>query len=61
MPKRLPHASAIMVGMRMSKTPQAIRAMAPLLGADSRAVLAEVGLSTTEIEALKDSGAMIGN
>ena len=45
--------------MRMSKTPPAIRTMAPLMGADSRAVLSEVGISAGEIEALKKAGAMI--
>ena len=45
--------------MRMSRTPPAIRTMAPLLGADSSAVLAEAGVSPTEIDALKKSGALI--
>ena len=45
--------------MRMSRTPPAIRTMAPLMGADSRAVLSEAGVSTADIEALKRTGAMI--
>jgi crotonobetainyl-CoA:carnitine CoA-transferase CaiB-like acyl-CoA transferase len=45
--------------MRMSRTPPAIRTMAPLQGADSRAVLQEAGLSATEIDALKSAGALI--
>ena len=45
--------------MRMSRTPPAIRTMAPLQGADSRAVLAEAGVSAAEIEALKQAGALI--
>jgi crotonobetainyl-CoA:carnitine CoA-transferase CaiB-like acyl-CoA transferase len=43
----------------MSKTPPTIRTMAPLQGADSRAVLAEAGVSAADIEALKKSGALI--
>src|SRR5215471_16953234 len=62
--KRYPHPSEgniMMVEppMRMSRTPPAIRRMAPLQGADSRAVLAEAGLSETEIVALKTAGALI--
>jgi len=45
--------------MRMSRTPPAIRSMARLLGADSRAILAEAGVAATDIEALKKSGALI--
>jgi crotonobetainyl-CoA:carnitine CoA-transferase CaiB-like acyl-CoA transferase len=45
--------------MHMSKTPPAIRTMAPRQGADSRAVLAEAGVSAAEIEALKQAGALI--
>ena len=45
--------------MRMSRTPPAIRTMAPLQGAHSRAILAEAGVSAAEIEALKKSGALI--
>jgi crotonobetainyl-CoA:carnitine CoA-transferase CaiB-like acyl-CoA transferase len=45
--------------MRMSRTPPAIRRMAPLMGADSRSVLAEAGLSEAEIDALKKDGALI--
>jgi crotonobetainyl-CoA:carnitine CoA-transferase CaiB-like acyl-CoA transferase len=33
--------------------------MAPLMGADSRSVLAEAGVSDAEIEALKKAGALI--
>ena len=36
-----------------------IRTMAPLQGQDSRAVLAEAGVSAADIEALKKSGALI--
>jgi crotonobetainyl-CoA:carnitine CoA-transferase CaiB-like acyl-CoA transferase len=43
----------------MSRSPPAIRTMAPLLGADSRAVLAEAGVNAAEIEALKEAGALI--
>ena len=62
--KKYPHPSEgeiMMVEppMRMSRTPPAIRTMAPLQGAHSRAVLAEAGLSAAEIEALKKSGALI--
>ena len=62
--KKYPHPSEgeiMMVEppMRMSRTPPAIRTMAPLLGADSSAVLAEAGVSPTEIDALKKSGALI--
>lgn len=62
--KKYPHPSEgeiLMVEppMRMSRTPPAIRSMAPLQGADSRAVLQEAGLSATEIEALKSAGALI--
>ena len=62
--KKYPHPSEgeiMMVEppMRMSRTPPAIRTMAPLQGADSRAVLAEAGLSAEEIEGLKRSGALI--
>jgi crotonobetainyl-CoA:carnitine CoA-transferase CaiB-like acyl-CoA transferase len=62
--KKYPHPTEgeiIMVEppMRMSKTPPAIRTMAPLMGADSRAVLSEVGISAEEIDALKKAGAMI--
>ena len=42
-----------------SRTPPAIRTMAPLQGAHSRAVLAEAGVSGAEIEALKKAGALI--
>jgi crotonobetainyl-CoA:carnitine CoA-transferase CaiB-like acyl-CoA transferase len=45
--------------MRMSRTPPAIRSMARLLGADSRAILAEAGVAAADIEALKKSGALI--
>ena len=45
--------------MTMSKTPPAIRTMAPLQGQDSRAVLAEAGVNAADIEALKKSGALI--
>ena len=45
--------------MHMSKTPPAIRTMAPLMGADSRAVLSEAGIGTEEIDALKSAGALI--
>jgi crotonobetainyl-CoA:carnitine CoA-transferase CaiB-like acyl-CoA transferase len=45
--------------MRMSRTPPAIRTMAPLQGAHSRTILAEAGVSAAEIEALKKSGALI--
>lgn len=45
--------------MRMSRTPPEIRRPAPLQGADSRAVLAEAGLSGTEIDALKRTGGVI--
>jgi crotonobetainyl-CoA:carnitine CoA-transferase CaiB-like acyl-CoA transferase len=62
--KKYPHPSEgeiMMVEppMRMSRTPPAIRTMAPLQGAHSRAVLAEAGVSAAEIEALKQSGALI--
>ena len=62
--KKYPHPSEgeiMMVEppMRMSKTPPTIRTMAPLMGADSHAVLSEAGLSAGEIEALKKAGAMI--
>ena len=62
--KKYPHPSEgeiMMVEppMRMSKTPPAIRTLAPLQGADSRAVLAEAGVSAADIEALKTSGALI--
>jgi crotonobetainyl-CoA:carnitine CoA-transferase CaiB-like acyl-CoA transferase len=43
----------------MSRTPPAIRTMAPLQGAHSRAVLAESGVAAAEIEALKQAGALI--
>ncbi len=45
--------------MRMSRTPPAIRTMAPLQGADSRSILAEAGVDATAIDALKASGALI--
>jgi crotonobetainyl-CoA:carnitine CoA-transferase CaiB-like acyl-CoA transferase len=45
--------------MRMSRTPPEIRRPAPLMGADSRAVLAEAGVSPAEIAALKQAGALI--
>ncbi len=45
--------------MRMSRTPPAIRRMAPLQGDDSRSVLAEAGLSQAEIDALKSDCALI--
>ncbi len=62
--KKYPHPSEgeiMMVEppMRMSRTPPAIRRMAPLMGADSRSVLAEAGLSEAEIDALKKDGALI--
>ena len=62
--KKYPHPSegeVMMVEppMRMSRTPPAIRRMAPLQGADSRAVLAEAGLDEAEIAALKTAGALI--
>ena len=62
--KKYPHPSEgeiLMVEppMRMSRTPPAIRRMAPLMGADSREVLAEAGVSEAEIEALKQAGALI--
>ena len=58
--KKYPHPSEgeiMMVEppMRMSRTPPAIRTMAPLMGADSRAVLAEAGVS-----AGRDRGAEAG-
>ena len=62
--KKYPHPSEgeiMMVEppMRMSRTPPAIRSMAPLQGADSRAVLAEAGVSKADIAALAKSGALI--
>lgn len=45
--------------MRMSRTPPSIRTMAPLLGADSRAVLAEAGVSPADIDSLKKAGTLI--
>ncbi len=45
--------------MTMSRTPPSIRSLAPLQGQDSRAVLAEAGVSAEDIEALKTSGALI--
>ncbi len=45
--------------MRMSRTPPSIRTMAPLLGADSRAVLAEAGVSPADIDTLKKAGTLI--
>src|SRR6266851_1789297 len=45
--------------MRMSRTPPAIRTLAPLQGAHSRAVLAEAGVGAAAIEALKKAGALI--
>ena len=62
--KKYPHPSegdVLMVEppMRMSRTPPEIRRMAPLMGADSRAVLAEAGVAPAEIEALKQAGALI--
>ena len=62
--KKYPHPSegeVLMVEppMRMSRTPPEIRRMAPLMGADSRAVLAEAGVPPAEIEALKEAGALI--
>jgi crotonobetainyl-CoA:carnitine CoA-transferase CaiB-like acyl-CoA transferase len=45
--------------MRMSKTPPEIRTLAPLMGADSRAVLSEAGIDAAEIDALKKAGALI--
>jgi crotonobetainyl-CoA:carnitine CoA-transferase CaiB-like acyl-CoA transferase len=61
--KKYPHPSEgeiMMVEppMRMSRTPPSIRMLAPLLGADSRAVLAEAGLSETDIAALARTGAL---
>jgi formyl-CoA transferase len=62
--KKYPHPSegeVMMVEppMRMSRTPPEIRRMAPLMGADSRDVLAEAGVAAAEIEALKQAGALI--
>ncbi|HYD05846.1 MAG TPA: CoA transferase, partial [Reyranella sp.] len=62
--KKYPHPSEgeiLMVEppMRMSRTPPEIRLMAPRMGADSRAVLSEVGVPDTEIAALKQAGALI--
>src|SRR5882724_774592 len=62
--KKYPHPSEgeiMMVEppMRMSRTPPAIRTMAPLQGADSRSVLAEAGVSEAEIVALKQAGALL--
>jgi crotonobetainyl-CoA:carnitine CoA-transferase CaiB-like acyl-CoA transferase len=62
--KKYPHPSegeVLMVEppMRMSRTPPEIRTMAPLMGADSRAVLSEAGVDAAEIEALKQAGALI--
>jgi crotonobetainyl-CoA:carnitine CoA-transferase CaiB-like acyl-CoA transferase len=45
--------------MRMSRTPPEIHRLAPLMGADSREVLAEAGVSAAEIDALKQAGALI--
>ncbi len=62
--KKYPHPSegeVMMVEppMRLSRTPPSIRRMAPLLGADSRSVLSEAGVSEAEIEALKSAGALV--
>ena len=62
--KKYPHPSegeVLMVEppMRMSRTPPEIRTMAPLMGADSRAVLLEAGVDAAEVEALKQAGALI--
>ena len=61
--KKYPHPSEgeiMMVEppMRMSRTPPAIRTLARPLGADSRTVLAEAGLSDAEIVALEAAGAL---
>ena len=45
--------------MRMSRTPPSIRSMAPLQGADSRAILAEAGVDKADIDALKAAGTLI--
>lgn len=45
--------------MPRSRTSSAICPMAPLIGADSRAVLAEAGIDAAEIDALKSAGALI--
>ena len=52
-------ASMVEPPMRMSRTPPAIRTMAPLMGADSREVLAEAGVSAAEIDALAKAGALV--
>jgi len=62
--KKYPHPGEgeIMMGeppMRMSRMPPAIRPLAPLMGADSRAMLAEAGIDTAEIDTLKSAGALI--
>jgi len=62
--KKYPHPTEGEITMveppvRMSRTPPAISSLARVLGADSRAVLAESGLTTDEIDALGKSGAMI--
>ena len=62
--KKYPHPSEgeiMMVEppMRMSRTPPAIRTMAPLQGADSRAILAEAGVGAADIAALKAAGTLI--
>src|SRR5262249_58018437 len=56
--KKYPHPSEgdiMMVEppMRMSRTPPAIHRMAPLMGADSRALLAEAGGAPDAIQALQ--------
>ena len=62
--KKYPHPSEgeiMMVEppMRMSRTRPPSAPWRRLQGADSRAVLAEAGVSAAEIEALKQSGALI--
>jgi crotonobetainyl-CoA:carnitine CoA-transferase CaiB-like acyl-CoA transferase len=62
--KKYPHPSEgeitmVEPPMRMSRTPPSIRRMAPLMGADSRSVLAEAGVGAAEIDALKAEGALI--
>ncbi len=43
---------------RFEATPSAIRAMAPYLGADNEAILAELGYGTEEIERLHQTGTL---
>ena len=54
----LGHTTQAGVVPRLSATPGAIRHSGPELGADGRAVLAELGLDDTRIEALRASGAV---